>query len=323
LRGYLDELADVRSASLSVAFERRLSNMLGLFEPALIHEDALGLLTGQLGFDAAWVAERCAGGAQIRYTNGTTPHLRGLTLRTGCGLGGKVFACGRPEVVDDYLSAAAITHDYDGAVAREGIHAMIAAPLYGSEGPVGVLLAGWRDERSAGDTATSLVETVARHAAHALNVGTYAEQAAAEAARGEGARVARQLNDSVGALLAAIGSEARDLRERPDVVDSVRERLSEVERKAGEASGTLLATMRSLGISGDRDLPGAARRAVTSREHDVLRLVTSGKTNVEIAAAMTLSPNTVKTYLRSLMQKLGARNRVEAISRGRDIGLLP
>jgi len=37
---------------------------------------------------------------------------------------------------------------------------------------------------------------------------------------------------------------------------------------------------------------------------------------------MNLSPNTVKAYLRNLMQKLDARNRVEAISRAREAGLL-
>ena len=58
------------------------------------------------------------------------------------------------------------------------------------------------------------------------------------------------------------------------------------------------------------------------REYDVLRRVAIGETNHEIAEAMNLSPNTVKAYLRNLMQKLDARNRVEAISRAREAGLL-
>jgi two-component system, NarL family, nitrate/nitrite response regulator NarL len=61
---------------------------------------------------------------------------------------------------------------------------------------------------------------------------------------------------------------------------------------------------------------------VGRREYDVLRRVAIGETNQEIAAAMCLSPNTVKAYLRNLMQKLDARNRVEAISRAREAGLL-
>jgi two-component system, NarL family, nitrate/nitrite response regulator NarL len=61
---------------------------------------------------------------------------------------------------------------------------------------------------------------------------------------------------------------------------------------------------------------------IARREYDVLRRLATGETNAEIAAAMQLSPNTVKAYLRSLMQKLHARNRVETISRAREMGLL-
>ena len=69
-------------------------------------------------------------------------------------------------------------------------------------------------------------------------------------------------------------------------------------------------------------LPNRARTMVGRREYDVLRRVAIGETNHEIAEAMNLSPNTVKAYLRNLMQKLDARNRVEAISRAREAGLL-
>jgi two-component system, NarL family, nitrate/nitrite response regulator NarL len=61
---------------------------------------------------------------------------------------------------------------------------------------------------------------------------------------------------------------------------------------------------------------------IARREYDVLRRVATGETNHEIASAMNLSPNTVKAYLRNAMQKLDARNRVEAISRAREAGLL-
>jgi len=65
-----------------------------------------------------------------------------------------------------------------------------------------------------------------------------------------------------------------------------------------------------------------ARFGLTRREYDVLRRVAMGETNAEIAAATFLSPNTVKTYLQSTLQKLGARNRVEAIARASEGGLL-
>ena len=61
---------------------------------------------------------------------------------------------------------------------------------------------------------------------------------------------------------------------------------------------------------------------LTRREYEILRRVAMGATNSEIADAIGLSRNTVKTYLQSALQKLGARNRVEALARAAEFGLL-
>ena len=61
---------------------------------------------------------------------------------------------------------------------------------------------------------------------------------------------------------------------------------------------------------------------LTRREHDVVDLVAQGLTNPEIAEQLHLTRNTVKSYLQSAMLKLGARNRVEVISRAHDAGLV-
>ena len=58
-----------------------------------------------------------------------------------------------------------------------------------------------------------------------------------------------------------------------------------------------------------RRLP--ARRP-TRRETEVLRLVAAGKTNPEIAAALTLSRHTIKRHLDNLFAKLGLSSRAEA-----------
>ncbi len=50
---------------------------------------------------------------------------------------------------------------------------------------------------------------------------------------------------------------------------------------------------------------------LTEREEEVLLTVAAGKTNAEIADELFISLSTVKFHLASLMQKLGARNRVE------------
>ncbi|MHB8491787.1 MAG: LuxR C-terminal-related transcriptional regulator [Solirubrobacteraceae bacterium] len=60
---------------------------------------------------------------------------------------------------------------------------------------------------------------------------------------------------------------------------------------------------------------------LSSRERDVLELVAAGLTNREIAAALFLSPHTVKEHASSVYRKLGARNRAEAVQLGQRLGL--
>ena len=48
----------------------------------------------------------------------------------------------------------------------------------------------------------------------------------------------------------------------------------------------------------------------------------NGRTNVEIAGSLDISPNTVKDHVTSLYRKLGARNRVEAVRLAQELGLL-
>jgi two-component system response regulator DesR len=61
---------------------------------------------------------------------------------------------------------------------------------------------------------------------------------------------------------------------------------------------------------------------LSERERQVLDLVASGATNREIAAALHLSPHTVKEHTSALYRKLKVRNRAEAVQRAQRIGLL-
>ena len=67
---------------------------------------------------------------------------------------------------------------------------------------------------------------------------------------------------------------------------------------------------------------GAASDALSERELTVLRLLRGTLTNPQIAAALEISPNTLKTHLRHIYGKLGADNRKLAISRARELNLL-
>jgi LuxR family maltose regulon positive regulatory protein len=60
---------------------------------------------------------------------------------------------------------------------------------------------------------------------------------------------------------------------------------------------------------------------LSEREDEVIRLLEEGLTNQEIAARLYISLNTVKAHLKSIYSKLGVNNRVQAVAKGREIGL--
>ncbi|MCR9152066.1 MAG: response regulator transcription factor [Rhodobacteraceae bacterium] len=57
---------------------------------------------------------------------------------------------------------------------------------------------------------------------------------------------------------------------------------------------------------------------LTRREEDILRLVAEGQSNKEVARKLDLQEKTVKHYMTTILQKLQARNRVEAALMARD-----
>lgn len=92
----------------------------------------------------------------------------------------------------------------------------------------------------------------------------------------------------------------------------------------------LIAAVRKI-HDGDRYLPPAIaarlaermiRPGLTPRELDVLRLVSRGRSNKEMAAAMFVSEETVKSHMKTLFQKLGVHDRAEAVAVSLQRGLL-
>jgi len=65
-----------------------------------------------------------------------------------------------------------------------------------------------------------------------------------------------------------------------------------------------------------------ATLGISEREHEVLGLLAEGLSNKEIAARLGVSPNTVKTHVARLLEKLEARRRTEAILKARELGLI-
>jgi DNA-binding NarL/FixJ family response regulator len=91
---------------------------------------------------------------------------------------------------------------------------------------------------------------------------------------------------------------------------------------APSVTARLLATFSQLGASSSAP---AAQPIVplTEREEEVLLTVALGRTNAEIADELSISLSTVKTHLASLMDKLGARNRVELAMWAYETGRMP
>ncbi|HEX3489198.1 MAG TPA: LuxR C-terminal-related transcriptional regulator [Streptosporangiaceae bacterium] len=181
----------------------------------------------------------------------------------------------------------------------------------------------------------------ALEAAQACLDGAAGGTAAGWAARGATRR------DRLTALLIAAVAQRR-LSQIPDAAESVEQALVLAEPdgayrafldggQAVRSAMTVLVppTSACAGFAGrilerfDGQLPrpavpaaAAGELPLTGSELAVLRFLPSHMTNQEIAEALFLSINTVKTHLRSAYRKLGVANRRQAIARGRRLDLL-
>ena len=69
--------------------------------------------------------------------------------------------------------------------------------------------------------------------------------------------------------------------------------------------------------------PAPFPEALTPRERDVLRLLSVGSSNKEIAARLSLGVRTVESYVSSILMKIGATSRTQAVAHALRHGLVP
>ena len=70
------------------------------------------------------------------------------------------------------------------------------------------------------------------------------------------------------------------------------------------------------------DWPGRTE-GLSDRESEVLALITQGKNNADVARLTYLSPNTVKSYIRSIYRKINVDSRTQAVLWGVQNGFTP
>lgn len=76
-------------------------------------------------------------------------------------------------------------------------------------------------------------------------------------------------------------------------------------------------------VAFDGNPKAQASLGLSGRELEVLHELAAGHSNKEIAARLNVSPNTIKTHVARLFEKLKARRRTEAIRRARELGIVP
>ncbi|MFF8971364.1 response regulator transcription factor [Streptomyces sp. NPDC014995] len=226
-----------------------------------------------------------------------TSALRGLAVTSGNGLGGKAVALARPCAVTDYSLSRQISHEYDTAVAAEGLRSVLAVPVVVRRRVRGVLYGALRTAQPLGDRTLNAAVDVARDVEQSLVVGDEARVllSAARPQAGTGAAGWEQVREAHAALR-ALAPRITDPGLRAELL---------------AACGLLTA---------DRAAP---ELTLAPRELDVLTCVAAGATNAAAAERLGLRPETVKGYLRSAMRKLGAHTRGEAVVAARRAGLLP
>ena len=101
---------------------------------------------------------------------------------------------------------------------------------------------------------------------------------------------------------------ARDLVDGSGSDSRGRDRHQRAPRRARSASGL--------------NWPGRTE-GLTDRESEILALITQGKSNAEVAALTFLSPNTVKSYIRTIYRKIDVASRTQAVLWGVHHGFTP
>ncbi|MCO4773349.1 MAG: response regulator transcription factor [Deltaproteobacteria bacterium] len=90
------------------------------------------------------------------------------------------------------------------------------------------------------------------------------------------------------------------------------------------AAGLVVVTseLADVALGEQREVDDAGLEPLTGREQEVLALLAEGLANRDVALALAISESTAKFHVRSILSKLGAATRTEAVVRAMRAGLL-
>lgn len=231
-----------------------------------------------------------------------TPALQNIIIEAGAGVGGRVLATKRPVGVSDYTRATVISHEYDKAIQDEGLHSIVAVPVIVHRDVVGVLYVGVHSSLRLGDKVIEEVTMTARALEQDLAINAAFRRS--DGPRAGAVKSGRVMNGAEWEQIRSTHSKLRMLANRVGD-DSLRKEIEEL-------CDQMVTPVRMKQTT-----------KLSARELDVLACVALGHTNVEAAEEMGIGAETVKSYLRSVMRKLGAHTRYEAVNAARRIGALP
>ena len=270
---------------------------------------ALGRIRRVTGLPVAFGGAVLPGGRAMRlaeFAGTTTPALRGLVVDAGNGLGGRVLTTARPARVEDYAADPRISHEYDKPVTAEGLRAIAAVPVAVGSSVLAVLYAGTREPLSVGARALDAMSQVALRLATEATVRR---------------EVRRRLTEL--AAVAALTGEAPAAREWEDVRQAHADLRTIAQEVADPMLRSRLQQVCALLSRSGRGGHEPAANPLSPRELDVLAMVAVGCSNAETARRLGVLPETVKSYLRNVMRKLGTHGRMETVMTARRLGFLP
>ena len=91
----------------------------------------------------------------------------------------------------------------------------------------------------------------------------------------------------------------------------------------GAWAGWRLTQRNQSGTAFEKNTAALGALGVTAREYQTLELIADGLTNKEIARKLDVSPNTVKTHVARLYEKLDVQRRTQAVQKAKALALIP